>query len=428
MLILDIFNVKNFSTKSFLLFIPAVTVGLLSLGVLSAKAATTTPALGTPSTTIFIGDKINITVSNTDAQHASTDIPVSFVGIKEGVAKVTACRQTTNCAAINITVLKKAAPKKVLFKKAAPKRVAIVKKVTPQKVVVKNTSNVSLTETQGLILSQDNITIRKQESADIFVQNSNAVTAVSDSSIVSASATSNPTLHNVKITLYGIATGVTNVKICDQNLVCANARVFVTASVSDGTLVLSQASVSVRNQESADIYVQNSNAVTAVSDSPVVSVAVNSNPTLNNVRITIYGVSPGTANVRICDQNLSCSTLRVVVSSYQVAYVPPTPVAPTPPPSIPVNSSIIGERYLYIPPGETRWVSMGNFNDLRVESNVWLVRATTKNNYLIISVTTYFEGEAVLEVCNGSGRSVCGLIHVNAKVKPPNLSPEGFLM
>ncbi len=420
---------KNFLKKLSLLLIPVMIFVFLFLEAGESKAATSTPSPVMSSTTIVVGDHINIKVSNSDADHVSNDIPVSFVGVKEGVAKVTACRQATNCASINITVIKKAARrlkvvKVVKNKVTKAKRIIRPVKKAPAKVVYAPiAAQESGVQIQSLILSQTNLQVREKESTDIFVQNTNAVTAVSDSSVVSAAVTSNPSLNNVKITFYGIATGVANVKICNQSMSCATVRVTVVSSVADSALVLSQANVSVRSQESTDIYVQNRTAITAISsDYSVANTAVNGNPALNNVRVTIYGVGPGTATIKICDQSQVCTTIPVVVTAaYQVVTSPSATVTSQ---SV-VNNSVIGERYLRIPPGTTYWMNMGSIPNLSVVSDIWLVPARVKNNYLVITVTSYFEGEANLNVCSGSSPSDCGIFHVNANLIPPNATVYG---
>ena len=321
---------------------------IFAFGISESKAATSTPALSAPNTTIIIGDQVNIKVSNTDAEHTLSDIPVSFVGVKEGVAKVTACRQETNCASINITVIKKVA-------KAAPQKTAkVVKnKVTKAKRITRPVKKAAAkivyaqiamqeggAQTRSLVLSRTNFQVREKESADIIVQDSNAVSIMTDSSAVSASVISNPTLHNVKITIYGMAPGTANIKICDKKPVCGTVQVVVTPAVQ----------------------------VAAV---PAVAAPVAISPTV------------------------------------QVAAAP----------SISSGSSA-GEKFLNIKPGETYWLNMGSVANLSVESNIWLVPATVKDNYVVISVSSYYYGEAILKVCSGQYPRTCGNVYVNNKSRP----------
>lgn len=340
------FSRISFSSKLFLLFITAV---IFAFGAGETQAATSSPAISVPSTTIVIGDQINIKVSNNGAVNESNDIPVSFVGIKEGVAKVTACRQATNCASINISVIKKAAKKAAPAKVVRPakKKVAVVKKsVQPTRTITKivyvQSAPVNRTETQGLILSQNNITVQKQDSVDIYVQDTDAVTAMSDSLAISASVTSNPSLHNVKITVYGVTPGTANLKICDQRLVCGFAQVTVV---------------------------------------PTVQVAV--------------------------------APVYVPVTSYVPPVTPVVPVSQTP---------VLKERYVTVQPGESAWITTNNSNAVSVVSDIWLVGAKVRDNFIYITVNSFYYGEAHLNICSLQNPSDCELVHVNSKSKPTPIS------
>ena len=338
---------KNFLKKLSLLLIPVMIFVFLFLEAGESKAATSTPSPVMSSTTIVVGDHINIKVSNSDADHVSNDIPVSFVGVKEGVAKVTACRQATNCASINITVIKKATPRKVVKKKVTKaKRTTRPAKKLAKIVYAPIAMQDSGVQTQSLVLSRTNLQVREKGSSDIIVQDSSAVSIMTDSSAVSASVVSNPTLHNVKITIYGMALGVANIKICDKNLVCATARVEVTPAAQ----------------------------VAAV---------------------------PTTASV------VASSTVQVAVT-----------------PSI-ANRFSVSEKFLNIQPGETYWLSTTNSTNLSVVSSIWLVPAVVKDNYVVVSVSSYYYGEATLKVCNGQNSNDCELVYVNSKSKPSPLSVSG---
>ena len=347
------------SQKSFLLFVSVVMLGLLSLDVAGSSAATSSAAVGASSTTIYIGDKINITVSNTDAQNLSNDIPVSFVGMKEGVAKVTACRQAANCASINITVTKKAAPKKIV-------------KATPKKVV--------------------KIARKKVAGVKIFAPVKKPVMKPVTDSVFTP----------IKLTDLGIQTS---------------------------SLVLSRTDLNMRVNEITEVIVQDSGAVSVMADSPIVSASLFTNPTLHNVKLTFYGLTPGNGNVKICNQSLICSIVKVNVTAaapvatyVTPATTPTTPAATTP--SAPVTTASasggywVTEKFLTIAPGETYWLRTVNAPNLTAASNMWMVPVRVKDNYVVISVSPYYYGEAALKVCNGAQASAnCDQVYVNTPSK-----------
>ncbi|MEK7625515.1 MAG: hypothetical protein AAB467_04165, partial [Patescibacteria group bacterium] len=134
-------------------------------------------------------------------------------------------------------------------------------------------------------------------------------------------------------------------------------------------------------------------------------------------------------NVKICNQSLICSIVKVnVTAAAPVAtYVTPatTPTIPAAtPPSAPVTTASasggywVTEKFLTIAPGETYWLRTVNAPNLTAASNMWMVPVRVKDNYVVISVSPYYYGEATLKVCNGAQASAnCDQVYVNTPSK-----------
>lgn len=123
------------------------------------------------------------------------------------------------------------------------------------------------------------------------------------------------TLSDRSITVTGLRSGTATIRICavDPANLCGTVVVKVSNNISNGgsngPLQLSVSNVTLSNQKTVDLTASSFNGLVVFSDSDAVRGIANGN------RITLYGMSPGTAKVTVCDQKFSCASVFVNVIS-----------------------------------------------------------------------------------------------------------------
>ncbi|MGA2417952.1 MAG: peptidoglycan-binding domain-containing protein [Candidatus Staskawiczbacteria bacterium] len=140
------------------------------------------------------------------------------------------------------------------------------------------------------------------------------VSSNSNPSIVQANITSNI------LTLIGNATsGTSNINICAYAGSCGSLTVNVTSASTNGSLSLSQNTISILAGQSSNITILGGSTPYNVSSSSTNIF----NGVINGNIVTIYGVNPGTATANIC-ASVGCATLSVTINSVTSSTNPPT--------------------------------------------------------------------------------------------------------
>ena len=180
-------------------------------------------------------------------------------------------------------------------------------------------------------------------------------------------------------------------------------KTVATIKAKPKNVILSQTSVIVQKLKSVDVFVQGSDVVTAVSDSTVVRTAVNIMPATNNVKVTIYGSAPGTANIKICNSDHNCAVVRVKVF-----------------PNISGGFSV-SERNVTLTSGDTYWLKTVNGGNISVIANNGLINPIIKNNFIFLAANN--TGSTIFKVCSENGSGDCSLVYVNVvpKATPPSI-------
>jgi|GEM_PF-7047356 hypothetical protein len=269
--------------------------------------------------------------------------------------------------------------------------------------------------TDSLQLNQTTVTLKVGQRLNIMAYNGTGLTVSSNSAAVKATM-----FGSYYISLTGVKAGSAKVTVCSKDLGCATASVVVGGGTANNNpapvtpavnrpittpsvpnrpstpvvvkkskvLLLSQTNVRVPSLGTYNILAESSKVLTAMSDSSVVRTAVNNN------QITFYGVSKGSATVKICDVGGYCASVHVVV----------TPGAD--------GAFSISQTVVAMETGKTLWISTTNGSGITVLSNSSVVKATVKDNLIYLTAASY-AGRATLKVC--SNNAGCILVYVTVK-------------
>lgn len=115
-------------------------------------------------------------------------------------------------------------------------------------------------------------------------------------------------------TVTGKSIGAAVFKLCptSPDIACGTVGVTVKNNVScstSGPLILSESGITVVSGQKIEITASNCRGLVAISESDVVRTGVSGN------RITLYGTRVGNTKVKVCDSNLSCSSLVATVKA-----------------------------------------------------------------------------------------------------------------
>lgn len=270
----------------------------------------------------------------------------------------------------------------------------------------------------GLSLSQSSVSVNTGQSVlvNAYVNNNFGninniyISSNSNSSVATASVSGN------QITIFGRASGSTNISVCQNNNYSACATIYVTVSgngcnyigCSNG-LSLSQTSLSLTAGQSNNITIYNNSGylygsgyyVYSNSNSNVASASVSG----NNLLVSA-GYTSGSTTIKVCQTNNNsiCADLYVTVSGNNF------------------NNLSLSQSTLTMSTGQTSVVTAYNFgSNLYVSNNTNSSVASVSISGANISIYANTSGSTNITVCSGS-LSQCGTIYVTVNGNGGSLS------
>jgi Putative peptidoglycan binding domain len=249
-------------------------------------AATGMPTLSQSSVTIGLGQTTTITsqgngtavymISNSNPSIATVQTngstQITATGNQTGVTTASICYVGTasNCASLYITV--------------------------------------QASSVQGLSFSQNNISVASGQNTTVSLSGGSGsynITNNSNPAAVSLGLTGNI------ISVYGVATGSSNVTVCDSSKTCATLYVSVNSTTSTGGVVFGTSNPTVILGQSVNIAISGSSNyfVSANSNTNVVQANISGNA------LVLYGVALGSSSLTVCGSSGGCNTIYVTVSA-----------------------------------------------------------------------------------------------------------------
>ncbi len=161
-----------------------------------------------------------------------------------------------------------------------------------------------------LSLSQSSLTLSQGQTATVTSYSSSGNLYVSGNT---NSGVASYTTSGNQITIYGVSNGSTTFTICASGYSCASLYVTVTGYGNNGSVTLSQNSMSLNVGQNLTTAIYGSGSgnyyVSNNSNSGVASASINGST------VNVYGNSAGSTNITVCQSgNNNCATLYVSVS------------------------------------------------------------------------------------------------------------------
>jgi ferredoxin len=242
--------------------------------------------------------------------------------------------------------------------------------------------------------SSSSVALSFSNSAPTVSVNKNTTVTIYGPSGVSfyVSSNSNPSvvqanLSGSTLTLAGIATGSSSVKVCASTGNCASTNVTVTYADTVGRLTLSQTTLSLLAGQSSVITITGGEQPYSVSGG---NSAV-SQQTLSDGSLTVYGVSGGTSQPTVCSAGGGCLLLTVTVNGTGSTNTTST------------TALTMSQNNISLALGQSTSVSLYGTGGYFLSNNSYPNIASVALNGSTVSITGLSAGTTYATMCMGSG-------------------------
>lgn len=166
--------------------------------------------------------------------------------------------------------------------------------------------NVQSANVQSLSFSQNNVTLTIGQSSTINIYGGSGYYVSSNTN----SSIATPSINGSVLTVYGAASGSTNISVCSSASGCGTIYATVNASGSGQSVSFSSSNptISVGQSYSVQVYGGTSYYISSNSNSSVIQ------PSLNGSTLTLYGAGIGSASMLVCSSSGGCNTLYATVT------------------------------------------------------------------------------------------------------------------
>ncbi len=166
--------------------------------------------------------------------------------------------------------------------------------------------NVQSANVQSLSFSQNSVTLTTSQSSTINIYGGSGYYVSSNTN----SSVATPSVSGSVLTVYGAASGSTNISICSSASGCGTIYVTVNTSGTGQSVSFSSSNptIAVGQSYSVQVYGGTSYYISSNSNSSVIQ------PSLNGSTLTLYGAAAGSASILVCSSSGGCNTLYAAVT------------------------------------------------------------------------------------------------------------------